>query len=457
MLTEAAVLRGRMAALPRDPEARSADGAVWWRVWEEFCDTGQRAAIEAGRWDTALEFNAELCAVKTGRGAPGTDVAQARFPAYTPLLRLGRVTEALALLHTCREVFEAAQDVQHLGEVFGALATVEHARGRGSLALARGRDCLRYAYRGGHPAAIAVSHVNHGSFLHAHARDAPGAAAHHLAGALLGLLTGGRTADALGAVVNDVRVFGPAATPLPAGPRELCERVAEVPGVALDRLLTRLCQDGERVAETLAGLVRQVREAAGTGPAAGGAAGPGGAAVAARLVWLLVWEPALGALLAAERGNTAARVKLRQHLHRWGELDERFARPAAVLRRVLDGERDPAVAAGLGPLDEPVAARALAALRGGTDVAAELWPVMHLGLALGNLAAAASGYGETAEVTRENLAGLRADPSHAPLAPVLGEILAGARDPALATRLELPAHRAAVAAVLRCVEGIERA
>ncbi|MET9731271.1 hypothetical protein ABZZ79_11635 [Streptomyces sp. NPDC006458] len=114
-------------------------------------------------------------------------------------------------------------------------------------------------------------------------------------------------------------------------------------------------------------------------------------------------------------------------------------------------------AAGLGPLDAPVAARALAALRGETDVAAELWPVTHLGLALGNLAAAATGYGETAEVTRENLADLGADPSLAPLAPVFREILAGSRDPALATRLELPAHRAAVAAVLRCVGGIEKA
>jgi hypothetical protein len=132
-------------------------------------------------------------------------------------------------------------------------------------------------------------------------------------------------------------------------------------------------------------------------------------------------------------------------------MDQRFAELAGVLRRVLDGERDPAVAEALGPLDALVARRALAALQGEADVAPELWPVMHLGLALGNLAAAAIGYDGTVDATVENLAGFRADPALAPLAPVLEQILAGARDPALAARLELPAHRAAVAAVLRYV------
>lgn len=448
VLDEAAVLRRRMDALPRET-APDAGWTMWWQVWEEFCDIVQRAAIQAERWETALEFNAELCAVKAGRGAPESDVAQVRFPAYMPLLRLGRTGEALALLEECREVFEAADATVFLGEVFGALATVEHARGRGSLALARGRDCLRYAYRGGLPSTIAVAHANFGTYLHVHAQDAAGALAHHLAGALLGLLTGGRTVDALPAAVDDILTFGTAAARLPDGPGELCARVGEVPGVALDRLLERLAPDPGRVRDVFEAALRQVREAAGA------AAGRTGAT--ARALWGLLWEPVLGALVAAERGNTAARVKLRQHLDRWAALDERFVPLAGVLRRVLDGERDPAVAAGLEPLDALVARRALAALRGEADVFPELWPVMHLGMALGRFAAAATGGGPIDATTREHLDGFRANPALAPLAPVLEQILAGSRHPTLAVGLELPVHRAMVLALLRYIGEIEGA
>jgi hypothetical protein len=124
---------------------------------------------------------------------------------------------------------------------------------------------------------------------------------------------------------------------------------------------------------------------------------------------------------------------------------------------VADGERDPAVAAGLGQLDAQVARRALGALRGEEDVFAELWPVMHLGMALAHLAAVATGSGPVDAITGDHLDGFRADPALTPLAPVLEQLLAGSRSPALAARLELPAHRAMVLAVLRYVGEIEGA
>ncbi|CAM5481572.1 CHAT domain-containing protein OS=Streptomyces glaucescens OX=1907 GN=SGLAU_15050 PE=4 SV=1 [Streptomyces glaucescens] len=475
VLAEAPGLRRRMDALPR--ERRGPEAVLWWEVWEEFCDTVQRAAVHAERWETALEYNAELCASRTGRGAPGADLAQALFPSYLPLLRLGRAREALETLERCREVFEAADDPLHLGEVYGALATVEDARGRGALALARGRDCLRYAYRAGVPATVAVGHANFGGFLHAHARDAPGAVAHHLAGALLGVLTGGRTADTVRAVAHDLRVFGPVAADPPDDPAVLCARVGEVPGVALEGLLTRVAGDPGRVREALAGLVARARDlaAAEDQEEAGNGGGAGRAPVSAgavEAVWALVWEPVLAGLVAAGRGNTAARVKVRQQLARHGALDPRFAALAGVLGRILDGERDGLVTAGLGPLDAPVAARALAALRreaaggtvgeaaGGTEgedeVPVALWPAMHLGPALGSLVAVATGHGDPGAVTRETLDGFRADPALAELAPVLAEILGGARDPALAERLRQPTQRAVVSAVLRCIKNMER-
>ena len=480
VLAEAPGLRRRMDALPR--ERREPDGVQWWEVWEEFCDTVQRAAVHAERWETALEYNAQLCASKSGRGASGADLAQALFPSYLPLLRLGRARESLEVLERCREIFEAADDPLHLGEIYGALATVEDARGRGALALARGRDCLRYAYRAGVPATVAVGHANFGGFLHAHARDAPGAVAHHLAGALLGVLTGGRTADAVPAVAHDLRVFGAEAADPPDDPAVLCARVGEVPGVALEGLLTRVAGDPGRVREALTGLVERARALAaaeeerqererGEGED-GGAGRASGSAAAVAAVWALVWEPVLAGLVSAGRGNTAARVKVRQQLARYGALDPRFAALAGVLGRILDGERDGLVVAGLGPLDAPVAARALAALRSGTtgegtgegtsepasgdEVPVALWPAMHLGLVLGSLAAAVTGLGDDGALTRESLDGFRADPVLAELAPVLAEIVAGARDPALAGRLGQPTQRAVVSAVLRCIKNIEQ-
>lgn len=440
VVAEAAVLLRRMRGVPREPVG--AEGVLWWEVWEELCDTAQRAAVDAEEWRRALEYNAELCASMAGRGAPPAELAQARFPAYMPLLRLGRTQEALALLEECREVFEAADDDLHLGEVFGALANVADARGRGAVALARGRDCLRYAYRAGVPATIAISHANFGTYLHSHARDGSGAVAHHLAGALLGVLTGGgRTARALGAVAGVLREFGADAR-LPGDPDTLYARVGQVPGVDLGRLLDRLEPDGDRVREVLAELVRKARGEADTGAVAGA-------------VWGMVWEPAIAALVSAERGNTAARVKLRQHLARYGGMAPQFADLTDVLRRILDGERDPDVAAGLGRLDADVTHRALRALRGEEDVAAELWPAMHLGLALGNFVATAAGHQGTADANRANLDGFRTDPALRALAPVLEEILAGSRDPGLAGRLREPTQRAVVGAVLRCLNGIE--
>ncbi|WP_327696701.1 CHAT domain-containing protein [Streptomyces sp. NBC_00459] len=451
-LAEADALHRRMRDVPRERGPR--EGVDWWAVWEELCDTGQRAAIEAGEWRRALEYADDLCGSKRARGAPVTDFAQARLPAYMPLLRLGRAEDALRLLEECREVFEDAGDFMYLGEVFGALANVADVRGHGEVAVARERDSLRYAYRAGYPALVAVGHANLGTYLHSHARDAAGAVAHHLAGALLARLTGGgRTMNAALSLVGDLREFGAAADArLPPDVEELCARVAEVPGVALDRLLAGLDPGLVRARETLATLVREARESAREEDPGANRLGAVQAAA-----WGMTWEPVLAALVAAERRNTAAKVKLRQHLARLVELDPMFVPLTVVLNRIQGGERGPGVLAGLGPLDAGVAGRALDALAGRVTVPVELWTVMHLGIAFGSFVAAALGQDMTGEVNRENLDGFASDPVLAQMAPVLERILVGERDPGLADGLQEPAQRAAVAAVLRHLNDVESA
>ncbi|MFF3375774.1 CHAT domain-containing protein [Streptomyces sp. NPDC002680] len=447
-LAEADALHRRMRDVPRTRGPR--EGVDWWEVWEELCDTGQRAATEAGEWRRALEYADDLSASKRARGAPVTDLAAARQPAYMPLLRLGRTEDALRLLEECRQVFEDAGDVLSLGEVFGALANVADVRGHGEVAIARERDSLRYAYRAGVPPVVAVGHANLGTYLHGHARDAAGAVAHHLAAALLATLSGGgRTMNAAQSLAADLQEFGAdGVAQLPSGVEELCARVAEVPGVALDRLLAGLDPGLVRAREALDALVREAKE---------GVTGADRLGSVQAAAWGMLWEPVLAALVAAERRNTAAKVKLRQHLAQLAAMNAMFEPLADVLGRIQGGERGPGVLFGLGPLDAPVARRALDALAGRVTVPVELWTVMYLGIALGSFVSTALGVAGTDEVTRENLDGFAADPLLAPMAAILEQILAGERDPRLATGLQQPTQRAAVAAVLHYLNDAEGA
>lgn len=228
--------------------------------------------------------------------------------------------------------------------------------------------------------------------------------------------------------------------------------MAEVPGVALDRLLAGLDPGLVRTRETLAGLVREARERAREQ-----GAGPNGLAAVQEAAWGMLWEPVLAALVSAERRNTAAKVKLRQHLAHLAAMDPMFGPLTDVLGRIQGGERGPGVLAGLGPLDAPVARRALDALAGRVTVPVELWTVMYLGIALGSFVTTALGQTGTDEVTRENLDGFAADPDLAPMGAVLERILTGERDPGLATGLLQPPQRAAVTAVLGYLNGVEGA
>ncbi|WP_062213877.1 AAA family ATPase [Streptomyces sp. NBRC 109706] len=436
-------LRGRMSALPREPVG--AEAVTWWESWEELHDTAQRAAVTAGAWQRAIGYGDAVHASKRARGAPAPDLAEARFPSYMPLLRLGREAEALELLESCRAVFEAAGDPMWLGEVFGALANVEDARGHGRVAIDRERDALRYAYRAGVPAVIVVGHVNLGTYLKVHAGDAAGATAHHCAAALLAARIQGRSAEALQALAGDLAEFGDAAR-LPLNIDELAARVAEVPGVDLGRLLARLVPDPAELRRALTAVVDEARAQAGRRE---------DSAALTEAVWGMVWEPLVAALVAAGRGNSAAGVKLRQRLAQLDALAPNFTPLAAVLRRLLDGDRSPAVLTGLSALDAPVARRALDALAGRVSVPVELWPAMHLGLPLGNIVAAAAGEATMAEAAREAVDDFRASPPLAPIVQPLDRILAGARDAALATRLVQPMHRALVAAVLHYLNTVE--
>jgi hypothetical protein len=279
VLAEVRRLRVRMRDLPA--ASGPDETAIPWNVREGLLDTGRYAARQLGRWQDALDLNAELIASLRGRSAPAAGIALSRFNDYSPLLRLGRIDDALALLLDCRRVFHDARDPGMLGKTISALADVENARGHGDAAIALERDALRYTYLAGDVLAIAVSYHNLGNYLRRHARQPAPALACHLAAAVIRALTGAEGADrSLAAALTDLRsllaedVDGstPATVPvlgklgsaaaLPADLRGLCAHVGDIPGADLAALLAALAPEatGEQVYAQLAAAVREAAD-----------------------------------------------------------------------------------------------------------------------------------------------------------------------------------------------------
>lgn len=431
VLTEVRQLRDHMATLPIPSQQKEA--ASPFNVREGLLDTGNNAARRLGRWEESLEFNAAQLASMTARGAPQRELAYSRFNDYGPLLRLGRLDEAVNLLRLCRQVFEETQDIQMLGKVLGALADAEAVHRHLEVALSLGRDALRYSYLAGEVEDIQVSHHNLGNYLRRSRQ--PGALAHHLAAAVLSTVTGmsGAESSVTGAT-EDLRADGEAT--VPADVAELCRLVDGVPGVRLDQLLARLTD-----LQTAENVLRELIARAGAGAAAAPSA-------ATTVRWLAWWDPVISGLAAAAQGNTEAAEAVRGYLTSYeGSAD--WAALAGALQHVLDGDREREdLATGLDQIDTAIVIRTLSVLAGQASIPAALWPAMSLGFLLGDITAAAEGDQAAVGRARQSLNELAADPDSAGLAAALGQILDGARDPALPATLTGATDQAVVASVL---------
>jgi tetratricopeptide (TPR) repeat protein len=422
-------LREQMDSLPATWS--EAENSPPWTVREMLLDTGRRAASLLGRWAEALELSAALVASKRGRGAPDTEIAWAQANDYFPLLRLGRIDDAIEVLVACREVFEAAHNIQALGKVLSSLADAEDERGHGDVAIGLECDALRYCYLAVDVDGIQVSHYNLGNYLFLAGQ--PGEAlVHHLAAALLRAITGSRgMEDPVQAAAGDLRAAGE--TALPADAATLCDRAGEVPGVHLDRLLATLARDPAAADQAWPGLVDQIRAQAAAAPDV--------------VRYLARWDPAVAGVTAAARGDAAAATATREHLSRYADSDS-WAKLVAVLTRILDGDRGEDLAAGLDEIDAAVVARALDSVAGQVSVPAMLWPAMGLGPVLGNVTAAARGDNAAAQQARQDLDALAEQSELGDLTGALDQILGGNRDPGLASTLDDPTERAVVTCVL---------
>ena len=128
-------------------------------------------------------------------------------------------------------------------------------------------------------------------------------------------------------------------------------------GVHLDRLITALQPDRQAVADALAEILRT---AADTDPGQDPAIQD----------HLQQWEPVIAATVAAAGGDSDAAAQLTPVLDQLAQ-DQDWAALAAVLRRIIGGDRDASLLEGLDPVDTAITGQVLARLAQPPDTPAQ--------------------------------------------------------------------------------------
>jgi tetratricopeptide (TPR) repeat protein len=449
VLVEVEALRERMAALPADPDPATERIDVW-NVRETILNIGAGAAQRLGLWERALELNAENLASKRGRGASAHDQADAAFNDYGPLIGLGRLAQARALLIDCREAFEQADDIPGLARTLSALADVEDALGHGQRAVDLGREALRFGYAVGDPDGVGVSHHNMANYLQGSGADPGLVRAHQVAAAVIAYWIGSGFLPGRLAALGRLLVVDGSSVPRSFG--RVCALVGHVPGVDLAGLLARLPSRAPDPDTAVQAVLAAAPDAA-------------AASQADRVEQALAgWEPALSALHTAATDpdpdtRVAAATTLTAELDRFADSDH-WRALAAVLRRIHTGERDPDVLLdGLDEITIAIVRRALDILTGTATIDPNAWHTPTDDTANGQnepdqvaqfvaaIAAAAAGDTNARAAVEPQLAAWEADPDTAAMAAVVRQIVDGADNPTLVG--DLPPDQAAFLAAVR--------
>jgi tetratricopeptide (TPR) repeat protein len=359
VLDEVQRLQGHMDTLPTTKADN--DPVNLWNIRESILDIGRSSALALREWQQALDLNAANIASKGVRGAGAYEIALRRRNDAFPLIRLGRFAEAERILIECQQAFEEHSDLDQLGRVFSARADLEAARGNLSSALAFQRTTIRFAYTRSDPRVVAIAHGNLASYLRKVGSDSASQRAHLLAAALLYQLSGmtHNFDDAATALAVDVRRDA-GHRDLPGSVDEVIRVAEQTEGVHLGQLLTTLLPDRQAIADALAGMLQA-------------AAGSGSGQDPTIQGYLRRWEPMIAAAVAAAGGNADATAHITQALDQLAH-DQHWAALTAVLRRIIDGDRDGSLLDGLDPVDAAIASQVLTRLAQLPDTRAEERP-----------------------------------------------------------------------------------
>jgi hypothetical protein len=347
VLDQIQALRDQMDKLP----ATGADNetALPWNIRELILNTARNSAQALGEWQQCLDLNAAFLASMRARRATAYEIIRFRYNDARPLIELGRLADAERILLETQQAYEDQDDIARLQKVLGTRALLEATRKRPQQALELERTAIRLAYVRPEPRAIAISHHQLAHFLQAAGADPAPARAHRLAAALLFQLSGmtyelGAASQALATELRqDVGRGG-----MPGTIDEVIRAAEQTEGVHLDRLITTLQPDRQAVADALAEILRA---AADTSPGQDPAIQD----------HLQQWEPYIAATVAAAGGDSDAAAQLAPVLDQLAQTSD-WAALAAVLRRIIGGDRDDSLLEGLDPVDTAIVGQVLARL-----------------------------------------------------------------------------------------------
>jgi len=347
VLDQIQALQGQMDKLPSTGTGN--ETAQPWNVREVILGIGHSSALALGEWQKCLDLNAAIMATKQARGASTYEIVRFRFNDAGPLIELGRLADAERILLEAQQADEDQDDIGGLQQVLSTRALLEYRRGRSQQALELQRTAIRLAYVRPEPRDIAISHHQLASYLQTTGTDLADARAHRLAAALLFQLTGmPHELDVIRRALAGELRRDTGREDLPGTVDEVIHGAEQTEGVHLDQLLTALQPDRQAVADTLAEILRTAADAdPGQDPAIQD--------------HLQQWEPVIAATIAAAGGDADAAAQLTPVLDQLTQ-DSDWAALAAVLRRIIGGDRDASLLDGLDPVDTGIAGQVLARL-----------------------------------------------------------------------------------------------
>jgi WD40 repeat protein len=238
---------------------------------DPLLDVGRRAALRLGKWEQALNLNAELCQNLENQRASLLVQTRARFNDAGPLLRLRQYDKVRKLLEGCRAVFEQEKSIDDLGRVFLALSDLEDGLGHAAAAKRFGESALRFVYMCSSVEGVAICHHNFAISLAQTGADQSDVIAHRLAAAIIRVSTGlgggfslkhpSQLGDDIIPIAGDLQRSGAlAALILPADFAALCTKVEKVEGVRFREMMRTLVPDEDRLSAAVREIIARATE-----------------------------------------------------------------------------------------------------------------------------------------------------------------------------------------------------
>jgi tetratricopeptide (TPR) repeat protein len=186
------------------PVPEAPDGEVLARTLVSGLDIARHANLRLERWQACIDLLGEQEQVERDLGTGEQEVARTRFNRYPPLMKLGNLVEARAVLEGCLDVLDPVEDATMAAKALSALADVWNRLGDPAQAIALERRALALRDRLPDARDRATSHEGLAIYLHAAGTPAE-AASHQLAAFVYRLLVGTHMPMWLSNLVNGIR------------------------------------------------------------------------------------------------------------------------------------------------------------------------------------------------------------------------------------------------------------